>query len=768
MVRTRGAAAASRALQPVEESSSGEDSDISNGYSRRAPIPTKITKVQPLRSPIKSITIVGKKRQATKPLRTAAARQQKRQKPNTNEQSSDGHDDDDVNPSVLSAVNAFTKPTSAPVPRSAVEVVLGSSNRQRATRRGSSHVEETPQPTRRAESSIGQRQGDDDRVYDLPNRPLGSPDLGSSATKPRQMTRVIDQYEVPSSEPRISPPATKTINGLARPSAPARFRDQSQATELGSVYSSSSLAGEDIRSTVEREEGINDGSEQSRDVELPVNLPIPVLVQVPDIVDFQQVLRIPNKILKDMRTMMGKEGWTNRGNQWEEHFHIWEDPKAVANLGKVCSRSIHRLQRTFMEIPKLPNLSKQHETICRKKGLLDQSMAAVNKSVEDICRSILTRDDKDLMDDVTEYIIPRLIVTLGAAFFLGAIGTDHRTDLYLEVGTFTNFTVQFLTWITAWISQLVRALDILSDWVDVNRASFEIVRSIQHLHALHDHLKAWKKELKKAIDPINDRIDKLQKSERDKAARAARTAKEDKRRAQAQHEWDIIGRDIEERIKRQPNPLAEKWIRSTQGMKLPTSSPASMKARRISSNTSSPRYLSSSATPSRYSIQSGLFITTPNRGPASHNASSSILRRQHPVVHATPSFLSSSPAPRPGPLPPYISSPPRQRLDENKDDDDDEFPELQASNNHNKDKRREVKPVEEQQEEEDEDEEDAFDNTWPKEDRDFLLQRFQDVQKKGIRVTNSMLDDWAETLEVTRQEIWAQKAKFEKKGLLPL
>ena len=54
------------------------------------------------------------------------------------------------------------------------------------------------------------------------------------------------------------------------------------------------------------------------------------------------------------------------------------------------------------------------------------------------------------------------------------------------------------------------------------------------------------------------------------------------------------------------------------------------------------------------------------------------------------------------------------------------------------------------------------------EDLKFLLQRFQEVQQKGINVTNCMLDDLAETLERSRQEIWAQKLRFESKGLLPV
>ncbi|KAK4162870.1 hypothetical protein QBC43DRAFT_320642 [Cladorrhinum sp. PSN259] len=753
MVRTRRAKAmaASRALEPVEEGSSGDDSEIS---SRRArPVSTTSKAAKALAAGANK-----NKRGAVESL-YPETRISKRLKLQDDSGSPHEDDEDDVGTNTLSVINAFN-PARSQVSRSTLEVVLGTSSRQKFRKRSSSLVEETPQPTRRATISVEREVSREagDRGYDLLDRAQGSPELDSSVTKPQQTTRLVDPYQVPVSEAPTSLRIRKTVNGLApasaaaRPEKPIRLVPERQPAHVSSL--SVGREDNDIRSTVELEDDYEDGSDQSEEesieeAELEDGYEDDSdesedesieegLIKAPEIVNFRQPLKISNQTLREMRSTIGTAAWANRGDRWEDCFNVGVEPTAITNIGIACSRSVHRLQSILRGIRKAADIWAQHAVLCSQKGRLDLAMAAVNKSIQNVHQSILAHDDKDLEDDITRFIIPRLVVTLSAAFFLGAVGSEHRTELYLKVGTFTNFTVQYLTWITAWIAQLVRALQTRSDQTDVDLATHEEVKAMKALEQFHGLVQEWKQELKNAIDPLNDRIDKLEKAARDEAIKAERRAKEKERIVETHHQWDVVGRDIEERIKRQPNPLAEKWIKSTQGMNLLPSSSASSAS-------------------------------------AARNYSSAINPIRRPAQNAMPSNISrtvssSPPRSRPGLIPPYLSSPARVpdgdlQEEAEEDDDDEEFPELNAPNGHGKGNAKGVRHVEEEDEDED-DEDDAFDNTWSKDDLDFLLQRLREVQEKGIRVTNSMLDDWAETLEVTRQDIWVQKSRFENKGLL--
>lgn len=742
MVRTRSAnvVAASPKREPSGRGSSGEDKIIPKNGSRGSPIlKDTITVLPPGRPVKKSLPTAKKKRAAAEPI-NSAMRHQKRQRHNAYREGSDAGDGDDGNASVLDAVNAFAKP-STPLARSAVgiEVVLGSTRCHGSAMGARAQVEETPQPSRQTglghggnedEEAEQDYEGRENEGYDLPSRAQGSPELGSSIVKPRQMRRIPDPYEVPDSEPPTPPPTRRTVNGLdASHTAthPKRLTSLTHDKERAIRNSSSSSGSGEVRSTVELEGLFDDDDEEEPESESihrepPTN--IPILIQTPPTVDFRHPLRIRNQILKEMRTMMGKAAWTNRGGLWEDSFEVWEEPYAVADLGKECSTAVHGLQSILKNMRNLPNLESQHQALCLRKDRLDRSMAAVEKTVQDICRSTMVRNDRDLMDDIAEYIIPRLLLTLGAAFYLGAAGSKYKTDMYLQVGTFTNFTVQYLLWITKWILDLIRPLQKLSDRVDVKDATMAEIRIVQQRAEFSDHLRQWRDEVKTATDACNDRIDRQMKADRDEAIKAERKARADEEISIKNQQWNLYARDIEERVKKQPRPLAEKWIRATQGTRPPTpSSSSSLLHRAPGSNSQqdnrnassaagrpSPRYFSSSA--------------TPNRAPIAQN---------------NLGVPSSSPA-RPVPLPAYIPSSPRWPLDDYDDDDmeevrsasrrskakqavgnvyheqvdrdvNDEFEELQAQTNRNKGKGRHV-AYQEAEDEEDEEEEDAFAKSW--------------------------------------------------------
>ncbi|KAL2128364.1 hypothetical protein VTI74DRAFT_9281 [Chaetomium olivicolor] len=419
----------------------------------------------------------------------------------------------------------------------------------------------------------------------------GSPELQSSAQRRRAPRPASDLYDIPEdSDPEHPSPSAARGPATTRP-APAGEEEQPQraipAEQHHVTHRPTPPEYAQRSAPVESDEGEEtDEDEESMEpdpTELEADEREMVAPQVPQysrVQNFQIVSRPPPNTtqglipvfsphLSDMLGMMGKEGWTDRGDRWAVDLvnSIASGFQGLSlTAGKYRLASFKLLNEELEDIPNALDLVKQSKYLTAKGKGLEKAFASADKRVselENLARQQDARLHKELLGDIFACVAPMLVLLLRNSFAVGVAAPDAESNLFLpREGTFTPTTIQHLAQISAWINRLLKPIMPKQtapeggDTGKKNRDKFWVM-----------FLK-WKEQVKLAIDGYNAQVDRqrdiFEKKQRDIAIREAKRKAEDEERARAAQQDEAWRRSIANIISR-PHPNVEKWLKATAG-----------------------------------------------------------------------------------------------------------------------------------------------------------------------------------------------------------
>jgi hypothetical protein len=343
--------------------------------------------------------------------------------------------------------------------------------------------------------------------------PLGSPELQSSAHKPRRAKPRPDIYDIPDDEEPENPSHVvarrpRTINGLelssrarttgnsARQPRPARVLSRSHAVRQ--VATPHRAPGAPSISMPDEDPMLPENEELSEDEEPAENeepaesddeLEEPEEVDADSESEAEFVVKRVRPYMEDERTisvfgdhlnsmsgLMGKSGWTGVGRTWRADLSRFTDLGFGDNLptrtgfGRRLFVSLNHLKDQLDDVPNALDLAGQSRFVDEQHGALNRAISGVDKAVRRIesltgpgnpsqGNRAKTKYIERMAEDLTTSVIPMMVLVLQVSFTIGTEEPDAVvSDSVPPRGVFTGITVQYLMVILGWLRRVHRAL----------------------------------------------------------------------------------------------------------------------------------------------------------------------------------------------------------------------------------------------------------------------------------------------------------------------
>ncbi|KAH8904413.1 hypothetical protein BR93DRAFT_930454 [Coniochaeta sp. PMI_546] len=195
------------------------------------------------------------------------------------------------------------------------------------------------------------------------------------------------------------------------------------------------------------------------------------LHQVPPTTETQLTVHVRSKEIRSMCTLMGREGWTAHRKDWAKNV---SDPATLENGGhpvtsfgrKIC-KLVLSLQELYESAPRAPQIARQNAFLQEKKETTEKAIAAITQIVDNIYKKYYAHVQGDdsgiemrltdaLTKDMTQYIIPFLVLLFREFFFLGgnSLDTKDNPELPVKGGDFSSTTLRLLLRTVGWIYRL--------------------------------------------------------------------------------------------------------------------------------------------------------------------------------------------------------------------------------------------------------------------------------------------------------------------------
>ncbi|KAK3381644.1 hypothetical protein B0H63DRAFT_211116 [Podospora didyma] len=426
----------------------------------------------------------------------------------------------------------------------------------------------------------------------------------------------VDQHKDWSLSPEPQSSATKseaTINGLPlqrRPrripvpqpgveqSSPLAYRDERAwpATSptpirwLSDNQSSPNMRSRDIGRRDDASLIIEDDEDAGPNISLSIRAPSTSEVQVTVEVSSSCIIRI--------RSLMGKEGWTNMGDKWSATLlnstEPGKDTPATTRLGEKCFKQMVFLKKTVGDGYPGQFIVEQNNWLRTADKKLNKSMEEIEKVIDVICGDRLAvigdsaRDGQTnanlevrqaLTSDLAKSIIPMLALVLWSLFALGGkeLGPNGHPQLLTE-GVFTSSILKYMRKVTAWISRLDRVLMLelqkrpLEQVIEGREKTRQTIRRNRKM--LRDLLDEWKDTLAEACrehyELVAGENNRHEAMERDRALKEAKDRAEEDELARADQQWAAMALSTQQ-IKGQLPLNKVKWEKSSSGLLPPSS-----------------------------------------------------------------------------------------------------------------------------------------------------------------------------------------------------
>lgn len=276
--------------------------------------------------------------------------------------------------------------------------------------------------------------------------PMGSPELQSSARKPRPTKRPTDIYDVPDDEESehpspVAPQRQRTINGLelssrarasgnsARQRRPQRdggrlssIREEEQPQPARPASRSDSarqaaapgVAPGDYSLVIHNEDRISPENEESaaqesdesaaqesdEELEEPEEIEdtdsdsevefIVIAERVRPYMEDERTISVFGNHLNSMSQLMGKSGWTGVGGTWRAHLSRFADTDfgnrlpTHTRLGGKLFTSLTHLKDQLDKVPNALHLAGQSRFVEAQHGALNQALSGVDRAVRRI------------------------------------------------------------------------------------------------------------------------------------------------------------------------------------------------------------------------------------------------------------------------------------------------------------------------------------------------------------------------------------------------
>ncbi|KAK4201563.1 hypothetical protein QBC40DRAFT_278107 [Triangularia verruculosa] len=872
MVQTRSsAAAASRdsiAVKPLSISDFNSDSDASIPAIPRISVKSPNT-LRPNKTPLATLNneINNKKRPASSTLETPV---RKRGRPR---KVTDPEDEEELNMAAMKAVNSFSNRQTPKKNPQGIEVLLRSTGKPSSSRRrldGTSINEtigETPQSTKAGrrpspvvedsepEDEPSEEEEDIDNRNQSVNRELGSPELDSSPPKPRQQPRQqpsparlqpTPAVLMPSSRPRtinnLRPPTPSkeqqhtSLDGQILPSVEGEDEDVSayhaddNMSEMEEADEPDLDGGDDGRQEDdegEEEPQEHEDSEEEEDVEDSeeddTHFHPPINIHVPEMVDRRLIVTLDSEHLNSLRSLLGKEQWTDLGNFWEleiyggDGFHFASESPPATSSGERCLEALYALRQCLEGLKSPGDLESQNENLIRLQNPLNRELTNVARKVAKLRQSLRQPgiEQQKVSGDAQQFVIPTLVLTLRDLFLLGTI--DHKLKrhralpLLAKIGTFTCVTVQYVTSITKRLASLVRDL---MEYCEDEAAIVQL-----GWNGFSRVLDEWKFELQEKIGAVNEEMSRQEKIARDKAIKESKRRQQEIELAKFNEQWNRMAASTQA-MKHQPSPMALKQRLTDQYISPPQESvsPPQSVPRRTSGRPCSSYIETAHAGPSRtqhHQLQAevpqsrirpswksghrqvGLPHSSQHAPPPQAKEGRSRIHapwqprqqidppiqsttrpsvQQHPARQLQSSSspvvrrrvnnvmaIDSSPEPEPLAVPGHIVTPSRQARPrvEVEVEEVEEVEEQEAEDEVLGEDEGTADAADEDEEEDDDDEE-AFGRVWLDSEKDFLVEELEKIVSQGI--TKRDLEDCADCLDCSVSEIRRQIVLLQREG----
>lgn len=395
-------------------------------------------------------------------------------------------------------------------------------------------------------------------------------------------------------EQNSGPGGTPSSSAAAARQAPAQRRPPGRAAALGRDHERSNAFVEDEEDeedeqhsdedVEEDEEAEEDEEHSDEDVE---EAQLSVLIQVLPYNPSHRPISVSSDHLDNMLGTLGRVGWTGEGPAWSANLRRLSEPgfggrpPARTKRGRRLFESLSSLIDELEEVPNALDLAGQAQCLEAGQAVLNSAMSSVNDAVNTAETSaaaaaahVASPTDSPfliaLVDDLSVYIIPLLVMSLQAAFSIGVAQPDAESSEFIHAdGTFTSTTVQYAMWISAWLSRLEALLPKPNPPEDQvqnrNPPPYDPDDRVQNRERFGTMLRKWNQHLKAAVREYNENADR----ERDIAAKQQKDAAVRAQRERQKREQ--LGRDMDQQavflewvrnVGTRPRPLAEMFHRT--------------------------------------------------------------------------------------------------------------------------------------------------------------------------------------------------------------
>ncbi|KAK3902681.1 hypothetical protein C8A05DRAFT_15290 [Staphylotrichum tortipilum] len=463
-----------------------------------------------------------------------------------------------------------------------------------------------------------------------PDERLGSPELQSSALKRRQgeprpdLYAVLDDEEEEEEAEPASPLARqppRLVRGQAKgPRKLRRGRQFAQSKRLSSIReeqnsgrSRPALPTAATRRPPGRTALLNRGPERpeayeeseedegAKEVEESDQLEddeeveaeaaqCSVEIQVVPYNRFHRRISVSSGHLNNMLGTVGKIGWTGVGRTWRANLRSLGEPEfggGLPGLTKSCRNLFRSLSDLIDELEEVPNaldLAGQSRFLEERKEVLNAAMSNANDAVNTTQNSAAAAASRVanpmdspfllvLVDDLSAYIIPMLVICLQASFSIGVAEPDAESSEFLpDDGTFTSTTVQYMMWISTWLSGLMILVPNVRPPTDEEQVAtrnqrYDPDNPAQNRARFGAMARKWKQHLKAGVSSFNANADRErdieQKKQRDMVIRAQRQRQEEEQRAKDLNQQSAFQQWLLN-VRTQPRPLAELFHKTTE------------------------------------------------------------------------------------------------------------------------------------------------------------------------------------------------------------
>ncbi len=283
-----------------------------------------------------------------------------------------------------------------------------------------------------------------------------------------------------------------------------------------------------------------------------------------------------------MSEAMGNRGWTGEGRRWGAGIlQFGREPPARTRVGKAIFKSIGRLADELDNVPNALDPVGQAQVLAKQNRVLNAVMSSVEDDVAKIMalaapagagrRTI--RFLTALANDLSTCVIPMLVLALQTAFDMGVEEPDAEVrDVLPPEGVFTWTTVQYMQYITSWLSRLekVLAADLSPRTGEAASASGnqrqDPENPTQSRKTFGVMVRKWMQHLKEGINGFNKKADRDREiyamKQRDLAIKAQKQAQEEQDLAVARTQEQAFYASVRNTLS-QPRPMAEKFRKAT-------------------------------------------------------------------------------------------------------------------------------------------------------------------------------------------------------------